>query len=205
MARLFAVTEPLPGAKPEIKRLAATLTPAHRPGDFTQGLMDLGATICTPRSPSCPRCPLSDRCLAHRQGIAAALPVKAPKKDRPVRRGTAFVAVRDDGAVLLRRRPAKGLLGGMLEVPSTDWLAAPADCPQARGNEPVPGLWRPLGGLVSHTFTHFHLELEVHLALGVAGGAPSGCAWYARASLRDEALPSLMRKVLAYALTDARP
>ena len=167
--------------------------------------MDLGATICAPRSPACSRCPLAVHCVAERQGIAAALPVKAPKKDRPVRRGAAFVAVRDDGAVLLRRRPAKGLLGGMLEVPSTDWLAAPAACPQPRGNEPLPALWRPLGGLVSHTFTHFHLELEVHLALGVAAGAPPGCAWYARAVLSDEALPSLMRKVLAHALIDTRP
>jgi A/G-specific adenine glycosylase len=206
VARLFAVSEPLPGAKPEIKRLAATLTPARRPGDFTQGMMDLGATICAPRAPSCRLCPLSQACLAARQGIAAALPVKAPKKDRPVRRGTAFVAIREDGAVLLRRRPPKGLLGGMLEVPSTEWSAGAAHCPApAAGDAPVPAEWHRAGGTVSHTFTHFHLELEVYLARDVAaGGIPHGCAWYARAVLREEALPSLMRKVLAHALIDDR-
>ena len=206
VARLFAVSEPLPGAKPEIKRRAATLTPALRPGDFTQGMMDLGATICTPRAPSCRLCPLSHTCLAARQGIAAALPVKAQKKDRPVRRGTAFVAIREDGAVLLRRRPPKGLLGGMLELPSTEWLAGSANCPApADGDAPMPAEWRRTSGTVSHTFTHFHLELAVYLARNVAaGGIPQGCAWYARACLRDEALPSLMRKVLAHALIDDR-
>ena len=112
VARLFAVEEPLPGAKPEIKRLAATLTPARRPGDFTQGMMDLGATICAPRSPSCGICPLLGCCLAAQQGIAASLPVKAPKKERPLRLGTAFVAMREDGAVLLRRRPRKACSAG---------------------------------------------------------------------------------------------
>ena len=202
VARLFAVREPLPGAKPEIKRLAATLTPARRPGDFTQAMMDLGATICAPRVPSCALCPLSGFCLAVRQGIAASLPVKAPKKDRPIRRGTAFVAVRADRAVLLRRRAPKGLLGGMLEVPSTEWLANAANRTGAEDEAPLPAAWRRIGGTVSHTFTHFHLELEVYLALDVAAhGIPPGCAWYRQAVLRDEALPSVRRKVLAHALT----
>jgi A/G-specific adenine glycosylase len=203
VARLFAVREPLPGAKPEIKRLAATLTPQRRPGDFTQGMMDLGATICAPRSPSCALCPLSGSCLAARQGIAASLPVKAPKKDRPVRHGTAFVAIRTDGAVLLRRRAPKGLLGGMLEVPSTEWLAITGSRAAAKRDSPIPADWRHIGGAVSHTFTHFQLELNVFLALNVSTCVlPQGCAWYPRTALRDEALPTVMRKVLAHALSD---
>jgi A/G-specific adenine glycosylase len=205
VARLFAVREPLPGAKPKIKRLAATLTPWRRPGDFTQGMMDLGATLCSPRSPSCALCPLSGACLAARQGIAASLPVKAPKKDRPVRLGTAFVALREDGAVLLRRRAPKGLLGGMLEVPSTEWVAPSADRASLEGDAPLSAEWRLIGGTVSHTFTHFHLELKVCLARNVAAGLkPMGCAWYPRAVLHDEALPSVMRKVLAHAMPEGR-
>ena len=205
VARLFAVREPLPGAKPEIKRLAATLTPAQRPGDFTQAMMDLGATICTPRSPSCARCPLADACVAARQGIAASLPLKAPKKDRPIRRGTAYVAIRADGAVLLRRRAPKGLLGGMLEVPSTEWLAGVAKRAVAADDAPFPAEWRRMVGTVNHTFTHFHLELEIYRALEVPFGTlPGDCSWYPRSALRDEALPSVMRKVLAHALEDNR-
>jgi len=205
VARLFAVEEPLPGAKPKIKRLAATLTPARRSGDFTQGMMDLGATICAPRSPSCGICPLLGPCLAAQQGIAASLPVKAPKKERPLRLGTAFVAMREDGAVLLRRRAAKGLLGGMLEVPSTEWLTNPISRAGARSDAPFPAEWRRVGGAVTHTFTHFQLELEVYRALNVASETlPQGCAWYPRAVLQEEALPSVMRKVLAHALIDDR-
>jgi A/G-specific adenine glycosylase len=200
VARLFAVEEPLPGAKPAIKRLAATLTPSRRPGDFTQGMMDLGATICSPRTPSCGRCPLSGFCLAAAKGIASLLPMKAPKKERPIRRGVAFVAVREDGAVLLRRRPPKGLLGGMLEVPSTGWSASAGNRHEAAG-APLAADWRLTIGLVSHTFTHFHLELEVWLALGVAQGVmPETGTWYPRSTLASEALPSVMRKVLAHAL-----
>ena len=205
VARLFAVREPLPGAKPEIKRLAATLTPARRAGDFTQAMMDLGATICAPRTPSCAICPLFGACLAARLRVAASLPVKAPKKERPVRHGSAFVAIRADGAVLLRRRAPKGLLGGMLEVPSTEWLASPISRVSPNADAPFPAEWRRIGGTVSHTFTHFQLELEVHLALDVATSSlPRGCAWYPRAALCDEALPSVMRKVLAHALTENR-
>ena len=205
VARLFAVRQPLPGAKAEIKRLAATLTPARRAGDFTQGMMDLGATLCSPRSPSCAVCPLSGVCLAARQGIAASLPMKAPKKDRPVRLGTAFVALREDGAVLLRRRAPQGLLGGMLEVPSTEWVASSAGHAILAGDVPLSAEWRLIGGTVSHAFTHFHLELEVYLARNVAAGVnPKGCAWYPRAVLHDEALPSIMRKVLAHAMPEGR-
>ena len=203
VARLFAVADPLPGAKPEIRRLAASLTPAKRPGDFTQAMMDLGASICSPRSPSCMVCPVSAHCLALARGQTATIPAKTPKKERPVRRGAAFVARRSNGAVLLRRRPPKGLLGGMLEVPSTPWTEELPARDVIHGAAPFAANWVPLAGRVSHTFTHFHLELEVYLAaLLNAPAAPDGCAWYAQADLPREALPSLMRKVLAHAAAD---
>ena len=118
VARLFAVTTPLPGAKGEIRALAETLTPAKRPGDFAQAMMDLGATICTPRRPACGLCPFRPDCRGFAAGLADVLPYREEKAERPVRRGAAFVAIRSDGAVLLRERPLKGLLGGMLETPS---------------------------------------------------------------------------------------
>ena len=125
IARLFAITEPLPRAKPAIRARQAELTPRHRAGDYAQAMMDLGATICTPRRAACALCPLAEACAGRASGDPEAFPAKAAKAVRPTRQGTAFVAVRDDGAVLLRRRPDKGLLGGMAEVPGTAWLAGP--------------------------------------------------------------------------------
>ncbi len=124
VARVFAVTTPLPAAKAEIKALAESLTPEERAGDFAQGLMDLGATICTPRRPACGLCPLRPPCAGYAEGLADVLPYRDEKAERPVRRGVAFVVLREDGAVLLRERPLKGLLGGMLEAPSTPWTEA---------------------------------------------------------------------------------
>ena len=121
VARLFALPLPLPKAKPELRRLAETLTPAKRAGDHAQAMMDLGATVCTPRRPSCLVCPLADFCAARASGIAAQLPMREAKPERPTRLVLAYVAIRADGCVLLRRRPENGLLGGMLEVPSTEW------------------------------------------------------------------------------------
>lgn len=201
VARLFAVREPLPGAKPRLRELAETLTPATRPGDFAQAMMDLGATICAPRTPSCSRCPLRARCDAHAQGIAAVLPMRSPKAKRPERRGAAFLAVREDGAVLLRRRPENGLLGGMMEPPTTDWRAEPWPQSEALAAAPVNADWRALPAPVTHTFTHFHLSLDVYTAeFGAHTPAPSPCVWVARADLPGAALPSVMRKVLAAAL-----
>ncbi|WP_088343589.1 MULTISPECIES: A/G-specific adenine glycosylase [Rhodomicrobium] len=201
VARLFAVEAPLPGAKPEIKRLAALLTPAERPGDFTQAMMDLGATICSPRSPSCLLCPIEAHCAARARGIAAALPAKAAKKERPNRFGAAFVAIRGDGAVLLRRRAPKGLLGGMLEVPSTEWRAEPPGPDAALASAPLAAEWQRATGPVGHTFTHFHLKLDVYLGrIPATPDAPEGCRWYPQAALPGEALPSVMRKVLARAV-----
>lgn len=204
MARLFALKTPLPEAKPEIKALAASLTPPGRPGDFAQALMDLGAQICTPKRPACGLCPVRPDCAAYAAGLADVLPYKAEKAERPTRVGTAFLAVREDGAVLLRERPPKGLLGGMLEVPSTPWdsrhAAAPLDF------APLEAEWRKKTGLVEHTFTHFHLKLEVHVARAPIGAAltaaaePERCSWVARRNLADAALPSVMRKVLRHGM-----
>ncbi|MEJ2226678.1 MAG: A/G-specific adenine glycosylase [Alphaproteobacteria bacterium] len=203
VARLFAVKAPLPGAKAELRRLAAELTPRKRPGDFAQAMMDLGASICAPRTPLCAECPLARHCAAYAQGIAAALPARSPKPERPVRIGVAFVAIREDGAVLLRRRPPKGLLGGMLETPGTEWTEMPTEPADALSQTPLAGAWRLMPGEVTHTFTHFHLRLSVYRAdaLPQHTPAPQSCQWMPRNRLDGEALPSVMQKVLARALS----
>jgi A/G-specific adenine glycosylase len=197
IARVFAIETPLPDAKAEIRARAAMLVPAKRPGDFAQALMDLGATVCAPRRANCLICPLANLCQARARGIADLLPKRAAKKARPVRHGTAYVAVREDGAVLLRRRPEKGLLGGMMEVPSTPWKESPGGV----GGGPVAAAWQSLEGTVEHTFTHFHLVLRLAMAhVPLATEAPEGARFVPRNRLGEEALPSLMRKVLAAAL-----
>lgn len=206
VARLFAVTSPLPAAKREIRRLAATLTPVRRAGDLAQAMMDLGAAICTPRRPSCLMCPVQTDCHGYARGLAAELPRRAAKGQRPVRYGVAFLALREDGQVLLRRRPEAGLLGGMLEVPSTRWADQWVAADDALGAAPVAGEWWPVPGSVSHTFTHFRLELMVYRAIVPADAAltlwaePDRCRWVGRRNLQSEALPSVMRKVIAHAL-----
>ncbi len=205
-ARLFAVRQPLPGAKMELRRLAATLTPARRAGDFAQAMMDLGATVCTPRRPSCLMCPLQSDCHANALGIEQTLPRRGAKAERPTRRGVAFLALREDGCVLLRRRPDAGLLGGMLEVPSTPWLDIHPEAGQELNAAPVDGDWWPSAGTVTHVFTHFRLELQVYRAVvpmdaGLTFWAEAErCVWVARRDLDRAALPSVMRKVIQHAL-----
>jgi A/G-specific adenine glycosylase len=206
VSRLFAVKKPLPAAKAEIKRLAATLTPQRRPGDFAQAMMDLGAAVCTPKRPSCLMCPLQTDCAAHAAGIAAQLPMKLDRAERPGRYGIAFVVLREDGHVLLRRRPEAGLLGGMLEVPSTDWLDDWVPMEPACAAAPVRTDWWPLPTTVVHVFTHFRLELQVLRAIVPTDvsltfwAEPDRCLWVARRDLDGAALPSVMRKVIAHAL-----
>lgn len=210
VARLFNVTTPLPQAKPELKRLAGAFfpDPNHapdpdnaRPGDVAQALMDLGATICTPRKPRCILCPLSSACAARLAGTEAALPAKKPKAPKPVRRGIAFWAINGNGSVFLRRRAETGLLGGMMEVPSSDWRPQqdfpPLDA--AATEAPLAGGWRLLPGMVRHTFTHFHLELQVAVARIPYAPIANG-RWVALEALGDEALPTVMRKVVRHAL-----
>lgn len=199
MARQFAVEEALPAAKDSLHALADRLTPARRAGDYAQGVMDLGATICTPRAPKCMLCPWNDSCRG--KETAESLPRRVPKPERPTRRGVAFWITRPDGAVLLRRRPEKGLLGGMIEVPSTDWRegAAPSSA-KALKEAPLAVLdWRKLPGMVTHTFTHFYLELTV-LAGRVGRGAAPGALWCPPDCLGDHALPTVMKKIAAHAL-----
>jgi A/G-specific adenine glycosylase len=210
VARLFAVATRLPAAKPEIRSLALALTPDERAGDFAQAMMDLGATLCSPRRPACGLCPVVSGCAGHAQGLAEVLPYRDAKPERPRRRGVAFVALRDDSAVLLRERPLKGLLGGMLETPSSPWTGTGERAKAVLGHAPLKASWREVPGLVEHIFTHFHLELSVYLAEVSAEAKlaktaqPERCRWVHVRDLHEAALPSVMRKVLAHAL-EARP
>ncbi|GGC62702.1 A/G-specific adenine glycosylase [Chelatococcus reniformis] len=204
ITRFYAIEEALPAAKPAIRARTAALVPPPRPGDFAQAMMDLGATICTPKRPACALCPLTGPCAARRSGLQETFPRKAPKREGALRHGAAFVCVRADGAVLLRTRPPRGLLGGMAEVPGSDWTSSPN--PAAWAAAPLAARWRRLPGIVRHVFTHFPLELAVARA-EVAQGTPvpAGCRWAPAASLGGEALPNLMRKVLAHAGVEVRP
>ena len=203
VTRLYAVEEAMPAAKPEIKRLAASLLPPHRSGDFAQSLMDLGATICSPKKPACALCPWNEPCMARARGDQETFPRKAQKREGKERFGAAFVALRADDCVLLRQRPEKGLLGAMTEVPGSDW-AHDFDLKTALGAAPrfVPlAKWRKLAGNVTHVFTHFPLRLTVYLAeLPRGTEAPKGARWAKVSGLAGEALPTVMRKVLAHAL-----
>ncbi|HEY1982184.1 MAG TPA: A/G-specific adenine glycosylase [Xanthobacteraceae bacterium] len=208
MARLYAVATPFPAAKPEISRLARALTPPRRAGDFAQAMMDLGATICTPKSPACALCPFNQCCVGQARGEAETYPRRLPKREGDLRRGAAFVAQREDGFILMRTRPAKGLLGGMTEVPTTAWSkdfdenGAIDQAPLFAGAKPKRNIaWRRAAGIVRHVFTHFPLELSVYVAdLPANTSAPKGTRWIAIEDLPGEALPSLMRKVVAHAL-----
>ncbi len=209
VARLAAVETPLPEAKPLLKTLAESLTPKARNGDFAQGMMDLGATVCSPRRPSCMLCPLRDLCRAKRAEIADQLPRRSPKPERPLRHGVAFVAISERGEILLRRRPDKGLLGGMMEVPSTDWTETWLPAEEALRYAPVKSRWFPMPGAVAHTFTHFRLGAMVfrahvrnHPPLTLWANQPQ-CRWVHRDALKAEALPAVMHKIIAHALNDA--
>jgi A/G-specific adenine glycosylase len=204
VSRLFAVEDALPKAKPRIQQLAATLLGPARAGDSAQALMDLGSSICTPKRPACALCPLNDGCLARLRGDQESFPRKAPKKTGALRRGAAFVVTRGD-ELLVRSRAEKGLLGGMTEVPTSDWLAAQTDA-VARTQAPVlkgVARWHRKTGVVNHVFTHFPLELVVYTArVASRVRAPDGMRWVKLATLQHEALPNLMRKVIAHGLGD---
>lgn len=205
VARLYAVEAPVPSAKPELRTLAQSLVPEKRAGDFAQAMMDLGATICTPKRPDCRRCPWVYACAAHARDEEEIYPRRTPKTEGRLRRGAAFVVLRADGAVLLRRRAPKGLLGGMTEIPGTGWTHN-FDLAEARraAKEIAPFVadraWRRLPGSVHHVFTHFPLELTVFVAeVPKSTRAPAGMRFVQRSKLDGEALPTLMRKVVAHA------
>jgi A/G-specific adenine glycosylase len=216
VSRLFAVEEPLPQAKPRIKQLAATLlgearagdakTRAgdveSRAGDSAQALMDLGSSICTPKKPACALCPLNDGCAARSRGDQEIFPRKAAKKTGALRRGAAFVVTRGN-ELLVRTRVEKGLLGGMTEVPGSDWIAAQDDKAALKQAPVLKGMtrWHRKAGIVTHVFTHFPLELVVYTAsVPARARAPAGMRWVPVATLKDEALPNVMRKVIAHGL-----
>lgn len=196
IARLHGLETPLPAAKPEIRALAAARTPTARPGDYAQAMMDLGATICTPKAPACAICPLADDCAGRRRGDPERFPRRSPKAERPTRRGHAFVVSRADGALMVRRRPDRGLLGGMLEVPGSAWTEA--------AGEPAPPVAAAFAdaGAIAHSFTHFHLVLTVWRGRW-EGEAPDGCHWLPAAAIAGEAFPSVMRKAIALVLPQA--
>jgi A/G-specific adenine glycosylase len=202
VSRLFAVEEPLPQAKPLIQGLATKLLGESRAGDSAQALMDLGASICTPKKPACALCPLNEDCAGRARGDQETFPRKAAKKTGALRRGAAFVVRRGDH-LLVRTRPEKGLLGGMTEVPGSSWLAAQDDKTALKQAPEVKGIarWHRKAGIVTHVFTHFPLELVVYTATVTARTrAPPGMRWVPIATLKDEALPGVMRKVIAHGL-----
>jgi A/G-specific adenine glycosylase len=202
VSRLYAVEDALPQAKPLIQQLAATLLGPSRAGDSAQALMDLGSSICTPKKPACALCPLNDDCAACTRGDQESFPRKAPKKSGTLRRGAAFIVTRGD-ELLVRTRAEKGLLGGMTEVPGSDWLAGQDDKAALKQAPALKGVakWHRKAGVVTHVFTHFPLELVVYTAkVAARTRAPAGMRWVPVATLAGEALPNVMRKAIAHGL-----
>lgn len=203
MARVFAIKTPLPKAKKELVAAAEKLLPKGRYGDYAQALMDLGATICTPRNPKCDLCPWRKSCKAQALGIAETLPRRVKAKLKPVRRAIAFVLLNDCGEILLRQRPAKGLLGGMMEVPGSAWQAgAMPDLAKVRREAPAAVRWKLLPGIVRHVFTHFELEVAVAAGKFQAGQKSPKGVWVAVGKLDGEALPSVMKKIVRHAFPE---
>ncbi len=198
IARQFRIDTPLPSAKPEIRRITFDLTPHQRAGDFAQAMMDLGATVCSPKQPACSLCPVHDSCQAFRHSDPPHYPVKPPKKEKPVRRGAAFVAVKPDGSIFLRRRAGTGLLAGMSEVPTTGWNAR-QDGETGPEAAPFQAQWRK-AGTIRHVFTHFELRLVVYRAR--TGEADGEGWWSAPEAIDGEALPTVMKKAIAAAIGD---
>jgi A/G-specific adenine glycosylase len=202
MARIFALTEPLPKGKAALRQAAAQLVPQKRAGDYAQALMDLGATICTPRSPQCGLCPWQDVCKAHKLGIEETLPRRVKAQAKPVRRALVFVAVNSAGDIFIRQRPHQGLLAGMMEVPSGPWQEGPMPGGDTHlSHAPVKAAWRALPGIVTHVFTHFTLEATVMTTVVPAAAAHKmEGRWVSLENVASEALPSVMKKMISHAL-----
>jgi A/G-specific adenine glycosylase len=191
------VEDALPASKPTIRALAEALTPEQRAGDFAQAMMDLGASICSPKKPACALCPFDDVCVARARGDAETFPRKMRKASGGLRKGAVFVAVRANGHVLTRRRPEKGLLGGLVEFPTTEWVK---DFTVSDAQPPLKADWQRRIGVVRHVFTHFPLELTVYAAtVAVNVKVPPGMRFVPLEEIEGEALPTLMRKVLTHA------
>lgn len=195
-SRLFFLQTPLPALKSEIQTLAKEMIPSHRSGDFAQSLMDLGATLCRPRNPSCEICPLRKICKGHHQGIASQLPRPALKGIKPRRYGIAFWVENKEKKILLEKRPDKGLLAGLIGLPTTFWRDTPWDLDSEETLIDAPQgveTWEPLPVIVHHTFTHFHLELKI--AKGRSSTSQKGF-WSSLENLKSHALPTVMKKVI---------
>lgn len=196
ITRLYKIEIPIPEAKPKIRKITNTLLDKNRAGDFAQAMMDLGATICTPKKPNCDGCPVIEKCKAYKIGDMERFPIKLPKKAKPTRKGAAFVIVNSDGAIYLQKRKSSGLLAGMSEVPTTDWNS---NQDGALGSGAAPKIyvmkhdWQACKP-IRHTFTHFHLELEVW---AIKHENLIGNGWWSMADeIADEALPTVFRKVI---------
>lgn len=203
--RLFCIKTPLPAAKPEIKDHVKKHVPEDRPGDFAQGLMDLGSSICTPKKPNCLLCPLQTLCEASSKSEQELYPVKLPKKAKPKRVGAAFVMIDQNGAIYLQKRPKTGLLADMSEVPTTDWNSN-RDGETSADAAPLSLNWRKSGS-VKHVFTHFELTLFVYSAeistKDMANPLLADGWWSNPDQIKSEALPNLMKKVIIAARPDA--
>lgn len=197
LSRVLAVERPLPAARPALREAAQALAATDRAGDLAQALMELGALVCTPRRPACLACPLVRWCRAAARGDPESLPRKLPRPERARRHATAFLLERGDGAVLFRRRPLEGLLGGMIELPSTPWLEGEADAASAVPTAaPMTADWASVPGTVRHVFSH--IELSVRLVRAGVAEMPAGL-WVRPAAFGDLALPTLTRRLLRHA------
>jgi A/G-specific adenine glycosylase len=199
LSRLIALEQPIAQARGAIASAARSLAPSVRPGDFAQALMDIGATICRPRNPDCPACPLSEDCAAFRSGVPEAYPRRAPVKARPRRAGAVFFASRPDGAFLARRRPPHGLLASTVELPGSPWTGEGPGAGWAMA-APVAARWRRLADPVEQVFTHFELTLTVYVA-AVEADPPDGCFWVAHDSIGTAGFSNVMRKAISRALS----
>ncbi|HEY1632175.1 MAG TPA: A/G-specific adenine glycosylase [Rhizomicrobium sp.] len=193
LARVFAVEEPMPKAKPRLRALGQSLVPSRRAGDFAQALMDLGSGICTSKRPNCMLCPWMADCEARKRGIQELLPVKGEERVRPMKRGAAFVAHDASGAVLLEKRPEKGLLGGMMQPPLGPWTDDFPSKAEAMKQAPFAAEWKKRVGIVRHGFTHFELEIEVYEA-EIATRPDYTGRWVQ--DLKTAALPTVMKKII---------
>lgn len=201
ISRFFRIAEQMPAGKKIVAKKLAGLVPASRPGDFAQALMDLGATICTPRSPHCEKCPVAKKCEALAHNDVHAYPNKPVKKAIPVKKGIAFLISREDGYVLLHRRPEKGLLGGMTGFPTSDWGEHP-DITESLDNAPIRTDWVRSNQISKHTFTHFKLELEpVRGSVGNRTKAPDNFYWCCPDKIDSQGLPTIFAKLVRFLAT----
>ena len=199
ICRLFSIKQPIAESKEKLRELASSMTPNFRAGDFAQSLMDIGATICIPKKPKCNLCPLTGECKANAEDIANDIPIRAPKRKKPTRTGVVFWLYNHQGEVLLRRRPDKGLLGGMIELPSSDWQDINQPVQNIYRNAPVDVDWQILPGKIKHTFTHFNLILDVAIGCCPQSESIEGI-WSSPSNFSKYALPTVIKKVVSHAL-----